>query len=502
MSDDYFLLDEGSTIMGTHYDLEPKWQENRFGPTVRNIKRRIPFAGMDASGSGVGNNGSGVQNAAMLIEMNPQILTNARSGQDLEAVMPDATTMAGMMVGVNRADLRRVAASLALSKLAIDHYRGMPDASWNLAKEMRRQTDKAIAERQDQIINTSTGAKGTVLNTYAPGASTAYVSGDYIFIQLSTSPSMFHQGELLTMVTTSGTHKIALTVLAVCHAPQFERMNIGPGIMCLDSGAGGYLGSIAAGDTLYPAGETPSTSGYPCSMPALFDSSTAPGAFFDKTRYGTTNWVNNFLVPYMEYCAAASAPAPFDIDVHFGHMFATLAQMIPTERNNLAPQKGEENISISEAVICESSPAMVREIARQANQPKSRWTRAIPSSLGEAGKQIIAVAGATATVLIDPDMPPIVLQSNELMTPTNVRTWDPNQWAMIEMGGGKPDWLRDPGSGSVWHQAYSITGADTAVSTTTLHLIPKYIAGAFVINTPICLRPKTGYEIQGVKPSF
>jgi hypothetical protein len=496
MADDYFLLAEGSTIMGTHYDLEPKWQENRFGPTVRNIKRRIPFAGMDASGTGVGSAGT---NAAMMIEMNPQIMTNARSGSDLEAVMPDATTMAGMMVGVNQSDMRRVAASLALSKLALDHYRGMPDASWNLAKEMRRQTDKAIAERQDQIINTSTGAKGTVANVYAPGGTSAYSSAGYAWIQLSTSPSMFHQGELITITQSSNT--VSAVVVAVCHAPQFERLNIGPGIMVYAS-TDTYLSSVTAGDTIYPAGETPSTSGYPCSMPALFNSSTTPGAFFDKTRYGTTNWVNNFLVPYMEYCGDASAPVPFDIDVHFGHMFATLAQMIPTERNNLAPQKGEENIEISDAVITEASPAMVREISRQAGQPGSRWTRALPSTLGEAGKKIIAVCGTTATVLIDPDMPPIVLQSNELMTPTNVRTWDPNQWAMIEMGGGKPEWLKDPGSGSVWHQAYNITSAGSVASTTTLHLVPKYIAGAYVINTPICMRPKTGYEIQGVKVSI
>ena len=490
-----------SNLMVQSYMKNPNPQENQWAPTIKHIKRHIPFGGIDQTGYvAAGGEGTGTSPhlSAMRIQMGPTILANSQGNRSIDAAMPAAQTFDGRWVDVSQNHLSRVAGTMTMTATAMEHVKG-EDAVVNAAMMLRTQNDRSLAEREEQMINgPSSGIKGTITGVYVPStgnASSGAVS--YMFLKLSTSPMMFHVGEQVYVTYGAGavTNVCPVaTVQAVCPDPVWNGWSIGPGIIVKFSATTNTT-SVTAGDSVYPATEDGSTGGFIMSIPALFDRTVT---FFNTIRTAVDAYlINDYLNPEQYVAGTSSVNTAFDIDTHFGRMFNTLGSIIGDSDNRMEPLFGEDAVKMSKAIITEAGPALVREIIRQANQPRARFTRAMPGTLGEAEKSIWASAGASGVVIQDPGLPPIVVQQNNLMAPNAIRTWDPQQVGMIEMNGGQPYWCKAPGAASVWNQMQYASG-DAGTNT----LIPVFSAACFKIRTPFWFKPKANYQIQYLKDSI
>jgi hypothetical protein len=492
-----------SDLMVQGYITDPNVQENQWAPTIKHIKRRIEFAGIDHYNRGISGAATNSELiGSMRIQMGPTIMSNHSGGRNVDAAMPDPAAFRGKWVDISQTHLSRVAGTLSITASAMEYVKGK-DAVLNAAQRMRMQHDKSSDERCEQMINApATGVKGVVAGNYNPitgavNSTTIY----HVFLRLSTSTAMFHEGDTVK-VSYNGSYATYCTgvVQAVCHDTNALGFDIGPGILVYFS-TNTNVGSIGSGDTVWPVGEDGNACGFIMSIPTLWDR-TYP--FFNTLRTTASDtdsaayWTNEYLNPeHYDVGASAAATVEFNIDSHFGRMFNFMAKLIPDADNRMEPTPGEEGITMSKAVICEAGPALVREIIRQANLPRSRFTRAMPGTLGAAEEKIFASAGASGVVLQDPGMPPIVVQVNGLMEPYTIRTWDPQQVAMIHQFGGRPVWLQAPGAPSIWNQM--TTSSDNGA---TMNLTPKFNAGSFKMMTPFYFKPKTFYAIRYVKDSI
>jgi hypothetical protein len=380
----------------------------------------------------------------------------------------------------------------------------------NMAKWLRLQTDQSMDERLEQMINApASGIKGVAARAVYDLDGTSYSGSALgVFIKLSTSTAMFHQGEPVKILYGGDgdiTHYIVGKITAVCHGEYALGSDMGPGIAVLCS-ATTYSGSlnttasniylalaaVVASDTIFPVSETGSACGFLLSLPALWDRS---GAFFNKLRTSAYP-ENDYLVPGSYPAGTSSSAAELQVSIHLRKLFAELSKVIPDADNRMRIQSGEKGPEISKAVVMDCSHDLLFEMMDQASQPGARFTRSLANTPDKAMEAVYGQAGGEGMVYHYPGMQPIIVQANGLMAPDEVRVWDPQQAALIEMFGGRVLWAKAPGSTTIWNQMQTSPSGGGANA-----LLPQYNAGCRKVLTPFYFTPKAFGNVKYVKPS-
>jgi len=493
------LLAQATKLLDEVWDLQEIVQEGRFGSTAQHIKKVTPWKG-----------------GAMHKKLVNMMYSGAIATSSLEADAPNPTKIDLLDLEIQESHLRRLSFSISHSIQAQMETSDPDHAAYNLARELALQANETIGEKRNQMLNSDGSARkalvaarydsdGTPWNGSHPDALEAFIKID------GGSISNFHQGEIIDIHNgTTASIRVVAQVLDVIHDTYMLGLNVGPGIVVelatdyLTSGTGtGVLNAftdVADGDVIVNRTETLESTpgagdgcGYHAAFSSLMDITATPSAYFGITRSAIGR---RFMVPYGHdystggtYGANNGTMVNLDIDAHFGPFADVMGMLIPPAR----AYRKNKDFQLTDALVCQASPSLVNEIVRQAGQGTALFTRAVASDMDSATRaKLVAVAGWNGAVLINPNVPPIVVQPEALAPANTIRMFEPNCWEFIRMGGNAPTMIKTPG-GDMWHNRRN---------TTTGNLTSILDASGFVIEAPLCDQPRLNYVIMGVKSSL
>jgi hypothetical protein len=468
------LLSDATGMCLEDFDLKPIGTENRFGDTVQHIKRREQFVGQYHK------------------KFITQIHSGARGNTDAEAVMSDTAGTTVTDLAIEESYLRRIDAGIGYSLFSLRQVSGKPNAVFELRSRLKLDVTRGIMEKQNQYLNSdATAKKALVAAVYAADGSGAYGgSATTCFVKIDNgSVANFHQGEKVDIRAASDPASLRLTtntvtVKDVWPDEYFLGYNVGPGLVLSCSASN--FGTVADNDEIVAAGE--GDYGYPATFSVVADLSTSPASYFGVTR---TTAGNAYLLGH-----GRAVNAQLDIDRDFGTMFRIYSRFMPFLRNLMKDALEREKVELTDALVCQASPELVAEVAKQAGDSTVNFQVALASSLDEAKRRkLVASTGWNGHVINTPLLPmPIILQPEAQMATGEIRVFDPNCWTWLTSGEdakGNPEWVPVDERGGIWHNQTS-SGQPT----------PRYTAHCFVWNTPFCEQPSTVYRMTGVTDSL
>ena len=482
MADQWQVLDDATAMIDEIWKIKPVIQEARFGATAQHFTRRTQWKG-----------------GALHVKFVDQIYTGAKMDATLEADVPIARKISTADIQIEESHLRRISASISRTAQAQYEVDGSDHAVWDLSNELTLQLAESFGEKRNQALHSNANMRLALVAVRYDEDGTSYTGGQAdAFIKIDNgSISNFHPGMMLDIcAAASDTIRIRVQVNDVCHDSEFKTLSIGPGIVVTentDDGASvtdAHLDNVVDNDVIRYAGEV-NSDGYDMGIDALCNRSS-PGTYFGVTRTGKGNY---YLIPYGRDYSSAT----LDLDTHFGNFADTMGMVFePSKRyrRNSAPAlfRRNKNFRMTEAIVAIAQPALVNEVARQASEGQRRFTKEIASSMDTARRnELVAVHGWNGAVLMNPSMPPIVLQPEPLAKADTIRIFEPSTVEYISMGDGTPIWVRPPGQRSRWHQRRD---------TTTGNLKMVADAAAFLIEAPFCDQPRLWYSIDSVRSSL
>ncbi len=469
------LLADATGMCLEDFDLKPIGTENRFGDTVQHIKRREQFVGQYHK------------------KFITQVHSGARGTSDAEAAMSDTAGTTVTDVEIEESYLRRIDAGVGYSLFSLRQVSGKPNAVWELRSRLKLDVTRGIMEKQNQYLNSNAGGKkAKVAALYkGDGTSDAYASGPAVFVKIDDGGvANFHRGEKIDIrnQSTTGLRLTTglITVKDVWPDEYYRGCNIGPGLVLSCSSED--FTTCADNDEIVASGEGAASYGYPATFAGVADLATSPASYFGLNR---TTAGNAYLLGH-----GRAVNAQLDIDRDFGTMFRIYSRFMPFLRNLMKDALEMEKVELTDALVCQASPELVAEVAKQAGDSTVNFNVALASSLDEAKRRkLVASTGWNGHVINTPLLPmPIILQPEAQMATGEIRVFDPNCWTWLTSGNdtkGNPEWVPVDERGGLWHNVTS-SGQPT----------PKFTAHCFVWNTPFCEQPSTVYRMTGVTDSL
>ena len=472
MADPYIVLSDATAMLDEVYDTDPIVQQARFGATAQHISRSDSWKG-----------------GAMHKKFINQIFSRTLANSDLESDAPDAGKISTMDIKIEEANLRKLHFSLRYSIPAGMEVDGSDHAVWQLAKELVLQAQESLGEKRNQLIHQNADCVKALVAAVYNEDGTTYTAGQTdAFIQIDNgSISAFHEGEILDIREASDNTDVQVTVTVndVWHDPYYRDLNIGPGIVVTidsDNNEGdANLDNIADNDEIVAHGEA--AYGYPVGFETLC-LRTSPGAYFSVTDRAAVGY--QFLIPYGRDWGTVD----LDVDTHFGIMADVMGMVFGPARAS----RRAKGFRLTDAIVAICQPDLLNEAARQVGNASLQFTKeAVRNNAAAKMTNLTAVMGWEGVCLHHPSLPPIVLQSDPLATKNKIRFFEPSAFEWIRMGNRKPTFIKQPGSGSIWHNRRNVTTGNL-----TVHLD----SSAFVIETLFCEQPKLVYSMDGVTSSL
>ena len=470
------FLSDTDEYLREMFELEIIPQDNRFGATTQHITKSMQFTGKSIE-------------KKILTER----FTGARMNQDLEADAPDAFKIDLSPIVINQSDLRKLGFTLKMSVPAEMLAKG-ENSAWNTATELVLQATGDLEERRNQGLNQDVNCvKALVAAAYDEDGTTYTSSQTDAFLQIDNgSISSFHQNSIIDIRSAStDTIRVTCTVNDVIYGDDHLGVTgIGPGIVVTintDYGAGGQdadLDNVADGDEIVAHGEIDSD-GFPASFSSLIDLTSSPSAYFGIDRAAKGNaWTRPLGRDY----DVGAGSVVLNLDDHFGKMADEFGRLLMRSRK---VRDAHPDFKLTDAIVVQAQNSLVNEIAKQAGDASSRFTKTIAANMGEARRNLTAVAGWDGSVIHHPNLPPIVLQAEELAPANQIRMFEPSAFEFVRLGPKTPTFVRQ--GGSIWHSKQNVsTGAITM----------EKQAHGFVYETLFCNQLRLLYGIQGVKSSL
>ena len=462
------------------FELEVIPQDNRFGCTMQHIKKSHQFTGKSIE--------------RKILSMR---YTGARMNADLEADAPDSYRIDSDPIVISQSDLRKIGFTLSYTDPAGKLAQGV-NSSYNIAQELVTQAVGDLEERRNQGLNQNGNCVKAVIAAVYDEDGTTYSTGtgetDAFLNMDQGSISAFHPGMILDIREGDTDTDVQVTVKVndvIYSEDHLGVSDIGPGIVVTidtDYGAGGQdadLDGLDDGDEIVAHGETDGD-GFPGSFGTLIDFSSSPSTYFGVDRAAKGN---AYLIPMGRDYTSGGNPVVINLDTHFGKMADEYGRLLVRSRK---VRDAHPDFALTDAVVCQAQNSLINEIARQAGDSSSRFTKRIASDLDAAARQkLTAINGWTGVVLFHPNLPAIVLQAEELAPANEIRFFEPSAFEMIQLGPKTPTFAMN--GSSIWHRIYnSSTGAITASSQ----------AHGYTWETLFCNQPRLLYGIKGVKSSL